>query len=153
MSRPLWNHCLRFPIFSPDPQLFECCTRGMWHLFSNCEHGFLCNQDNTYVSGDQGHRREGGGGGSSSSSREVGGEEEEGSGWGQPTLCKYVNESSSFSGSFLIFVHSPLTCFPCPHARLVTHPQGPPQHHHANLSLPLSQSKGTSAVLCLQGFT
>lgn len=74
----------QIPYLFPRPQLFECYTRGMWHLFSNCEHGFLCNLDNTYVSGDQGHRREGGGGGSSSSSREVGGEKEEGSGWGQP---------------------------------------------------------------------
>lgn len=47
---------------------------------------FLCNLDNTYMSGDQGHRRERGGGRSSSSSREVteGGEREEGSGWAWP---------------------------------------------------------------------
>lgn len=74
----------------PLPQTLSCLTAtqevaGIFLAIVNMN--FLCNLDNTYMSGDQGHRRErGGGGGSNSSNREamVGGEEE-GSGWGWPS--------------------------------------------------------------------
>lgn len=84
---------------------------------------FPCNLDNTYMNGDQGHRRErGGGGGSSGSSREVMmGGEEEGKGGASPALYKYVNGPSFFPGAFSVFGHDSFDLF-----SMSSHPASPP---------------------------